>query len=147
MQRAINSASQSGDHVGVAQYAMQVMYFMLWVSGSRVVDAYTCHYHLLCCSSLDLLTTACKVHTKLSCRLIINNVAIGISCLQKDSLVSAIALTYVGFDSFVVRCSELLFFDVQNFSMSQNRSSDADALKLELEELLAMFQRAEALSG
>lgn len=46
MQKAICSASQSGDDVGVAQYAMQVVYFMLWVSQLPESDAYVCRYDM-----------------------------------------------------------------------------------------------------
>lgn len=34
MHRAMDGAARLGDYAGVAQYAMQVMYFMLWVSPS-----------------------------------------------------------------------------------------------------------------
>lgn len=43
--------------------------------------------------------------------------------------------------------SRAVDYGVQNFSTSQDRSSDADVLKLELEEVLAILQHAEALSG
>ena len=32
MQEAMRTAKQAGDELGAAQYAMQVMYCMLWVS-------------------------------------------------------------------------------------------------------------------
>lgn len=38
-------------------------------------------------------------------------------------------------------------FGVQNFSMSQDRLRDVDALERDLEELLAIFRSAEAFSG
>ncbi len=31
MRKAMNVALANGDHVGVVQYALQTMYFMLWV--------------------------------------------------------------------------------------------------------------------
>ena len=57
-------AEDNGDHVGVAQYAQQVMYFILWVSHNQVSYCYVDHCVMRrLCKHLSLLgLTRSKSH-------------------------------------------------------------------------------------